>query len=260
MLFLNAYEDEFCSESYSQIEFPGCYYLAYRDLPELIFKYRQKGKAVDFGCGAGRSTRFLNKLGFDTTGIDISANMIKKAQELDPLGKYQLIEDGDFSALPQNEFDLVLSVFTFDNIPDEEKRVKMFKGLSKLLNDHGILVCLDSTPEMYFNEWASFSTKDFPENKYAKSGEKVKIINTEMQDRRPVEDIFWTGEDYKKCFKKAGLKLIRTHKTYGKETEPFNWINETKIAPWVIYILKKKYSTDYSYYEIIAKISQSLLL
>ena len=239
MLFVNAYEDEFCSESYSKIEFPGCYYLAYRDLPELIFKYGQKGKAVDFGCGAGRSTRFLKRLGLDAIGIDISENMIKKARELDPSGTYQLIEDGDFSSLPQNEFDLALSVFTFDNIPGEERRVKIFRGLSDLLNNRGIIVCLDSTPEMYFNEWTSFSTKDFPENRYAKSGDKVKIINTEMKDRRPVEDIFWTDDDYKECFKKAGLELICTHKTFGKEAESFNWINETSIAPWVIYVLTR---------------------
>ena len=240
MLFVNAYEDELCSESYSQIKFPGCYYLAYRDLPELIFKYVKKGKAVDFGCGAGRSTRFLKRIGFDAVGIDISENMIKKAKKLDPSGKYQLINDGDFPPLPQNNFDLVLSVFTFDNIPGEDRRVSLFTGLGNLLNDNGILVSLDSTPEMYVNEWTSFSTIDFPENKNAKSGDRVKIINTEMKDRRPVEDIYYTDADYKKCFDKAGLELMLSHKVFGKETEPFNWINETQIAPWIIYVLKKK--------------------
>ncbi len=238
-MFVNAYDDGFCADSYSKIEFPGCYYLAYRDLPKIISKFSRKGKAVDFGCGAGRSTRFLTKLGFDAVGIDISESMIKKAKEVDPHGKYQLINDGNFSILPQNEFDLVLSVFTFDNIPGEENRVSTFKGLTDLLNDNGIIVCLDSTPEIYFNEWTSFSTKDFPENKFAKSGDKVKIINTEMKDNRPVEDILWTDEDYKICFKKSGLELIHSHKTFGREDEPFKWINETKIAPWIIYVLKK---------------------
>lgn len=247
-MFVNAYEDGFCADSYSKIEFPGCYYLAYRDLPEIILKYTKKGKAVDFGCGAGRSTRFLKKLGFDATGIDISQSMINKAKEFDPNGKYQLIDDGDFSTLPQYKFDLVSSVFTFDNIPGEERRVHLFKGLSNLLNDNGIIVCLDSTPEMYVNEWTSFSTKDYPENKFAKSGGRVKIVNTEMEDRRPVEDIFWTDDDYKQCFEKANLELIHSHKTFGKPNEPFDWLIETEIAPWIIYVLKKKKKFKDSYY------------
>ncbi len=239
MLFINAYEDAFCADSYSRIEFPGCYYLAYRDLPKIISQYSKTGKAIDFGCGAGRSTRFLKRLGYNAVGIDISQNMIKKAKELDPHGNYQLIKDDCFSNIPKNEFDLVLSVFTFDNIPDEQKRINLLKELSNLLKEGGIIICLDSTPEIYINEWASFSTKDFPENKFAKSGDRVKIINTEMKDNRPVEDIFWKDKDYKRCFKKAGLELIHSHKTYGKIDEPFEWINETKIAPWIIYVLKK---------------------
>lgn len=129
MFFVNAYEDSFCADAYSKIEFPGCYYLAYRDLPGIINKFAIKGKAIDFGCGAGRSTRFLKKFGFDVTGIDISESMINKAKEIDPNGNYQLIIDGDFSTLPQNEYNLILSVFTFDNIPNEINRVNIFKGL-----------------------------------------------------------------------------------------------------------------------------------
>jgi hypothetical protein len=34
--------------------------------------------------------------------------------------------------------------------------------------------------------------------------------------------------------------LIKTYKPLGKENEPYEWVNETTIAPWVIYVLKKK--------------------
>jgi len=239
-MFLNTYADINHADSYSKLEFPGCYYLAYRNLPEIINKYVRKGKAVDFGCGSGRSTRFLQNLGFDAIGIDISESMINKAREIDPAGKYQLINDGDFSSLPQGEFDLVLSIFTFDNIPGEKWRAKLFEGLKNLLNDNGIIVCLDSTPELYVNEWTSFSTKDYPENRKVKSGDIVRDIIIDAGNPIPCEDIFWTDDDYKKTFTKAGLELIHSHKIFGKPNEPFNWINETKIAPWIIYVLKKK--------------------
>ena len=240
MIFTNAYNDNNYAVSYSELEFPNCYYLAYMDLPEIISKHSKKGSAVDFGCGAGRSSRFLKSLGFDVTGIDISENMIGKAQELDPQGKYVCIPDGDFSALPKRSFNLVQSVFAFDNIPGEEKRIKLFRNLSELLVDDGVIVCLDATPELYTNEWSSFSTKDFPENKNAASGSVVKVINLDLGDRRPCEDIFWKDEDYQKQFSEAGLKIIASYKPLARGTEPFAWINETKIAPWIIYVLKKK--------------------
>ncbi|MBN2521131.1 MAG: hypothetical protein JXB17_11535, partial [Bacteroidales bacterium] len=135
-------------------------------------------------------------------------------------------------------FDLILSVFTFDNIPIIENRISILKHFKQLLNNQGRIIMLDSTPEMYVNEWTSFSTSDFPQNKYAQSGDKVKIIITDIEDKRPVEDIIWKNEDYLECFIKAGLVLIDIYKPLAKYDEPYKWINETRIAPWVIYVLR----------------------
>jgi SAM-dependent methyltransferase len=240
MEFLNSYEDAKRAEAYAKLEFPGTYYLAYRDLPEIIFKHAKGGKAIDFGCGTGRSTRFLQKLGFNVIGVDISEDMIKKATEIDLEGDYRLIKEGNLSQFEDNAYDLVLSVFTFDNIPTMEKKAQNFREIGSLLKSEGIIVNLVSSPEIYTREWASFSTKDFPENKRAKSGDKVRIIVTAIDDKRPVEDIVWTDEYYQETFKRAGLELVKTYKPLAKENEPHKWVNETRIAPWVIYVLKKK--------------------
>jgi SAM-dependent methyltransferase len=250
MDFTNVYEDAGRADSYAKLEFPGTYYLAYRDLPEIISEH-VKGSlnghvsvAVDFGCGAGRSTRLLKKLGFDTIGVDIAEDMIKKAREIDPEGDYRLIgaparDDDSLCQLKDNSYDLVQSIFTFDNIPALENKATIFRQLGKLLKREGRLVNLVSSPEIYKNEWASFTTKDFPENRHAKSGDKVKIIMTDVDDRRPVEDIICSSEDYQEVYRKAGLEIVRTYTPLGKEDEPYPWVNETKIAPWVIYVLKK---------------------
>lgn len=240
MEFFNSYEDAKRAEAYSKLEFAGTYYLAYRDLPEIITKYVKGKKAIDFGCGTGRSSRFLQKLGFRTTGIDISDEMITIAKKLDPNGDYRKIKFGDFSKFAVRSYDLVLSAFTFDNIPTKEKKITLFLGLASLLNDDGKIVNLVSSPEIYTHEWASFSTKDFPENTSAKSGDIVSIITTDIEDKRPCYDIFWSDEDYYKVFNKAGLKVVKTYKPLAKGNEPYAWVNETKIAPWVIYVLKKK--------------------
>jgi SAM-dependent methyltransferase len=237
--FGNVYEDARRAEAYAKLEFPGTYYLAYRDLPEIISRYVKGKKAIDFGCGTGRSTRFLQKMGFDVVGIDISQDMINKAKDFDPQGKYHLIKDGDFGRLERGTYDLILSAFTFDNIPTKERKVKLFAELGSLLNGEGKIVNLVSSPDIYINEWESFSTKDFPENRKAKSGDKVKIIVTAIDDKRPVEDIVWPDEDYRKTYKEAGLEIIETRKPLAREDEPFEWVNETKIAPWVIYVLRK---------------------
>jgi ubiquinone/menaquinone biosynthesis C-methylase UbiE len=239
MDFTNVYEDAKRAESYAKLEFPGTYYLAFRDLPDILLEHVKGKKAIDFGCGTGRSTRFLSNIGFETVGIDISEDMIRKARELDLEGNYCLVEDGDFSKFKDNTYDLVLSVFSSDNVPTMEKKVKNFKEIHRVLDNNGKMINLVSSPEIYVHEWASFSTKDFPENKFAKSGDKVKIVMTDVEDQRPVEDVVWSDEDYRKVYRQAGLEIVDVYKPLAKEDEPYEWINETRIPPWIIYVLKK---------------------
>jgi ubiquinone/menaquinone biosynthesis C-methylase UbiE len=240
MEFSNSYEDAKCAEAYARLEFPGTYYLAFRDLPEILSRHVKGKRALDFGCGAGRSTRFLRRLGFETVGIDVSAEMIRLARSMDPEGDYRLIAGGGLGPLEGSEFDVALSAFAFDNIPTLDKKVSLFRGMSRLLGADGRIVNLVSSPEIYVHEWASFSTKDFPENRQARCGDRVKISNTDIEDRRPVEDIVWPDEDYRVVYDQAGLEVIEALKPLARPDEPYAWINETSIAPWVIYVLKKR--------------------
>jgi SAM-dependent methyltransferase len=237
MTFENVYGDPRRAAAYARLEFPGTYYLAYRDLPEIIARHVTGKRALDFGCGTGRSARFLKKLGFDTVGVDIAEDMLKQARAQDGEGEYYLVSDGDLSQFPSGSFDLVLSAFTFDNIPTAASKVRNLKEIRRLLKPGGKLVNLVSSPEIYLYDWASFSTSDFPENKKAKSGDRVKIIMTDVDDHRPVVDIVWSDAAYRKNYEEAGLNVEQVHKPLARESEPFRWINETKIAPWVVYLL-----------------------
>jgi ubiquinone/menaquinone biosynthesis C-methylase UbiE len=235
--FSNVYDDTERAKAYAALEFPGTYYLAYRDLPAMIAQYVTGREALDFGCGAGRSTRFLKKLGFNAIGIDISSSMIQLARNADPGGEYRLVADGDFSAFEPSCFDLVLSAFAFDNIPGAAKRCERLRGLRRLLKDQGRIILLSSTPDIYTHEWASFTTKDFPENRQAKSGDTVRIVMKDVADARPVVDLVWFHEDYLSLFATSGLKLVAHSAPLGHEDEPYEWVSETSIAPWVIYVL-----------------------
>ena len=238
--FDNVYEDGLRAESYARLEFPGTYYLAFRDIPNLISEHVKGKRALDFGCGTGRSSRFLEKLGFETIGVDIAEPMIRKAREFNPQGDYRLIGNDGPTGLGETAFDLILSAFTFDNISTLEKKTALFSALRSLLSPDGRIINLVSSPEIYTHEWASFTTIDFPENRDAKSGDKVKIIMTDVEDRRPVEDILFADDAYRAVYEEAGLETAIKHAPLGQADEPYAWVNETEIAPWVIYVLKAK--------------------
>lgn len=237
MAFTNCYGNATRAESYSQLEFANTYYLAYRDVPEILREHVRGTRAIDFGCGAGRSTRFVRQLGFAATGLDIAPQMLAKARELDPAGDYRLIQGGDLSELQRGAYDLVFSLFTFDNIPGVETKVRLFHDLGALLNAAGKMVSVVSSPEIYLHEWASFSTRDYPENRLARSGDTVRIVTTDFADRRPTEDILCTDESYREIYARAGLTVVAAYKPLARGDEPYKWVNETRIAPWVIYVL-----------------------
>lgn len=236
--FSNVYDDDARARAYDRLEFPGTYYLAYRDLPAILAAHVRGTRALDFGCGTGRSTRFLRDLGFAAVGVDIAEPMVVRARERDPRGDYRLVADGDLGALSGDAYDLVLSVFTFDNIPTMEKKVALFGALKSLLAPGGRVVSLVSSPDIYVHEWASFSTKDFPGNRAAQSGDTVRIVMLDVEDRRPVEDVIWSDEAYREVYRRAGLVPVATYRPLAKPSEPYAWVSETTIAPWVIYALE----------------------
>jgi len=238
MDFINCYEDVSRAHAYATLEFANTYYLAFRDLPAILAAHVTGTRALDFGCGTGRSSRLLHKLGFNVTGVDISEDMLRIARAADLSGDYRLVPGDNLNKFPVGAFDLVLSAFTFDNIPGAMK-VRIFRDLRKLLAPNGAMVSVVSSPEIYTHEWASFTTKDFPENAAARSGDVVRIVVTDHQDRRPVEDIVCTDESYREVYREAGLEAIQMFKPLAKGDEPYRWVNETRLAPWVIYVLKR---------------------
>ena len=260
MTFANCYADATRAQAYATLEFKNTYHLAYRDIPAILGEHVRGRKSLDFGCGTGRSTRFLRQLGFEVTGIDIAEDMIRKARELDPSGDYHLIQSNDVqsnnvqsndvqsddvhgderSAFQSGTYDLILAAFTFDNIAgkNNDNKVRILRDLGRLLSREGKLVLIVSSPEIYTHEWASFSTKDFPENQLAKSGDKVRIIVTDHADPRPVEDILWTDEAYRKVFEEAGLRLRGKYDPLAAGDEPYGWVSEVEIAPWAVYVLE----------------------
>jgi ubiquinone/menaquinone biosynthesis C-methylase UbiE len=239
MDFSNTYEDDAYAAAYARLEFPGTYYLAFRDLPAIFSRHVGGSKTLDVGCGAGRSTRFLRKLGFEAVGVDISEEMLRRARAIDADGDYRLTPDGDLGQFADGTFDLALSAFPFDNIPTAERKIRLLREMARVLKPAGRIVNLVSSPEIYLHEWASFTTRPFPGNRQAKCGDEVRIINAAVDDKRPAVDVLWPDDAYRDVYDKSGLEVIEVCRPLGKADEPHKWVNEMKIAPWVIYVLGK---------------------
>jgi SAM-dependent methyltransferase len=235
--FRNVYDDRERAGAYASLEFPNTYWLAYRDLPGIVRRFAPGRRALDFGCGAGRSTRFLRGLGFEVTGVDIAEEMLARARQADPQGDYRRIPDGDADGLEAGAYDLVLSVFTFDNVPSLERKVALLAGLRRRLSPGGRIVSLVSSTDIYVNEWASFSTREFAGNFTAGDGDTVYTRMLDVADRRPVADVRCSDECYREVYRRVGLEVLGVFRPLGREDEPFAWVSETRVAPWVIWAL-----------------------
>ena len=234
--FGNVYADVDRARAYAELEFPGTYSLAYRDLPRLLRQHVSGSRALDFGCGTGRSTRFLKGLAFDVIGVDVSEVMLAQARVRDPNGDYRLVVEGDLGQFDGGALDLILAAFTFDNVPTDRKKTSLLE-LRRLLTPGGCLVVVVSAPEIYWHEWTSFSTKDFPSNRSARDGDSVRIVMLDVPDRRPVIDILCSDALYRELFEAAGLCVIEAIRPLATGGESMHWVSETTVAPWTLYVL-----------------------
>ncbi len=98
---------------------------------------------LDVGCGVGGSSRILAKdYNFDVTGVTISPQQVKRAQELTPEGvdaKFQ-VDDAMALSFPDASFDVVWSVEAGPHMPD---KAVFARELLRVLKPGGILVVAD---------------------------------------------------------------------------------------------------------------------
>jgi ubiquinone/menaquinone biosynthesis C-methylase UbiE len=233
----NVYDDADRARAYADLEFPGTYYLAFRDLPALLRKYASGTRALDFGCGTGRSTRFLREMAFEVIGVDVSEIMLNHARGRDPSGDYRLVADGSLAGLGTGTFDVILAAFTFDNTPTDRQKTSALREFRRLLAPRGCVLVLVSAPAIYWHEWASFSTRDYPANLTARDGDSVHIVMLDVPDRRPVVDVMCSDSHYRELFESVGLSVVDTRAPLASGAEPVQWVSETRISPWNVYVL-----------------------
>jgi 2-polyprenyl-3-methyl-5-hydroxy-6-metoxy-1,4-benzoquinol methylase len=98
-------------------------------------------RALDVGCGAGRWCRVLASHGYETTGVDLQEELIRRDRERLPGVRFVCGSMQDFSS--EALFDLVTTVTVLQhNPPDEQDR--MISNMRRLLPCGGQVLALEN--------------------------------------------------------------------------------------------------------------------
>jgi ubiquinone/menaquinone biosynthesis C-methylase UbiE len=104
---------------------------------------RERGRALDFGCGLGRLTRALGAQFRDCVGVDISDRMVRQAQQLnaDVDGvSFVVNRVDDLRMFGDGEFDLVYSAIVLQHVPDRRAIESYIAEFCRILRPGGLAV------------------------------------------------------------------------------------------------------------------------
>ena len=176
---------------------------------------------LDLACGKGRHSVFLNKLGFDVTGVDLSENSIAYAREF---ANEKLHFHVNCMCHPMKEkFDAVFNLFTsIGYFEDEEDNFETIVSIKKELKEGGFGVIDFMNVKKVVENLVPAEVKtvkgiDFRITRTVRNGYIIKNIRFEDEG----EEHFYiekvkalTVEDFQEYFRRAGITLLDTFGSY----------------------------------------------
>jgi len=92
---------------------------------------------MDLACGKGRHSLYLNSLGYEVTGVDLSKNSIDFAKKFE--NERLKFDVHDMTQNYSEQFNAVFNLFTsFGYFENEEDNIKTIKAIKANLKDYGI--------------------------------------------------------------------------------------------------------------------------
>ncbi|MBI3183719.1 MAG: class I SAM-dependent methyltransferase [Myxococcales bacterium] len=104
---------------------------------------RRRGRALDFGCGAGRVSRALSASFDEVHGVDISEPMLARARALAsdrPNCRFIVNHAADLKLYPDRHFDLVYSNRVLQHLPGPAPMRAYLRELARVVAAEGLLV------------------------------------------------------------------------------------------------------------------------
>lgn len=126
------YKDWFDSKYYHLLHKNRDHNEAALFLDNISNEFKKKNaRILDVACGKGRHAKYLNSIGFDATGVDLSFNSIKYAKKYENK-KLKFHQHDMRNVFEENKFDIVTNLFTsfgyFDNTLDDQKAISSMAG------------------------------------------------------------------------------------------------------------------------------------
>lgn len=104
----------------------------YLNLPE-------EAKILDLACGKGRHAIYLNQMGFDVTGADLSANSIAEAKKSE--NKTLHFQEHDMRISFEEKYDAIFNLFTsFGYFENDDDNLTTLKAMKESLTEYGFAV------------------------------------------------------------------------------------------------------------------------
>lgn len=190
------------------------------DYLKEIGLYKLKGKKVlDLGCGNGRWAEHF--LGFDAenvTGIDISEEMIKRANGRKVKGKLKFIK-GDLLNIPlaDGSADVTFSRFSLCYVESIEKAIGEIR---RVMTSNGVLYVVTSVSAI-----KDKSLSDKLKNK------SIPLLLGSGKNKVRLENYPHSLERYREAFKKSGLSVLDERIFKAKDlTIPEDYPNQARIG------------------------------
>lgn len=153
----------------------------YLNLPE-------EAKILDLACGKGRHAIYLNQLGYDVTGVDLSENSIKEASKSSNDTLHFKLHD--MRVQTEEKYDAVFNLFTsFGYFENEEDNFKTLAAIKNSLTEYGFAV-IDFMNANYVidnlvpEEVKTVDGIDFHIKRYVADGHIHKEIDFEDKDQK----------------------------------------------------------------------------
>lgn len=136
---------------------------------------------LDLACGKGRHAIYLNKLGYNVIGADLSANSIKKAKKHEN-ERLKFVEH-DMRNSFETKFDAIFNLFTsFGFFEDDNEDIAILNNIKNGLKKDGVAVIdymnvKKVVANLVPKETQQINGIDFEITRYVENGFIVKEIN-----------------------------------------------------------------------------------
>lgn len=172
-------------------------------------------KVLDLCCGKGRHSSYLNSLGFDVLGVDLSENSIAEAKKNENDSLH--FKTHDMREPVGQKFDAVFNLFTsFGYFEDTQDNLKTLKAIQESLTEDGFAV-IDFMnvhkviPNLVTSEEKHVDGIDFHITRWHKDGYIFK--NIKFEDKGQEYDFTervkaLTLEEFESMMEEAGIYLL----------------------------------------------------